>query len=1032
MIPISLTLQGIYSYQKRQTIDFTQLTEASLFGIFGPVGSGKSTVLEAISFALYGQTERLNQKDNLNYNMMNLKSDEFFIEFDFKAGKNHIDDYRCVVKTKRNSKNYENVGSFDRKCYKKENDEWTPLETKTAEDIIGLSYDNFRRTVIIPQGKFQEFIGLKDKDRTDMLKELFGLDKFDLYAKTAQLDSSNNYEIENIKGQLEQISEEANPDVITEKNEKLKQLESDLKIMNKKQQELTGKEKKLSELKSIFEGINKLSKELAELEENKKEFATREEELKIYESCLKNFKDIISQKKKLEADFQTYKESIKQKNESLLIKAKTLEETTIAFTKIKTDYDKKDELNTKSDDLSQIIELKDIDKHLKGLELLIKEQKQILDKKEEELKATTTYLKAKNEEYKTAKKDMPDWDSLNKVQLWFTEQNHLATTLKQEQKNTDEQQKIIDKLQKDKDTLLNNSLLEGFLSSKDKLLLTKEITPIIQKEIDKKEKEKTDLENKIRELSINEKMGDYVNQLTDGKPCPLCGSADHPHILKVEDVKVEITKVVLNKETIIKEIDVLYNIKNDLSILYENFKNVYIQKQKADDKIKLTKEDIEKHNIKFIWKQYRADNEEQIKGDISKANQFKEKADIYEKEIETLNTKLETETKQRDTRKASFEETQKDKTAQTAKHETTIKQLKVLKYEEYIDKNKSQCETEKIECQTKYSYLVKEHERLNKEINELNKVISELGGQLKTEETAKVSITAELIKNIEEINNRLIKTKIENLEDVEKILAKDIDIDEEQKRIKEYNETLIQTKAKLKNEQDKINDQKYDEANHNQLIEELVGLNKDITTKNQAQGAIKEVIAKLMKELETKKKLITKMDELIKRKENIGVLKRLFTASGFVNYISTKYLQNLCNAANDRFYKLTRQQLKIEITDNNTFQVRDYLHEGRVRSIKTLSGGQTFQAALSLALALADQVNQLAGAKQNFFFLDEGFGTLDKESLHTVFDTLKQLHKENRIVGVISHVEEMQQEIDVYLDIKNDEEQGSLVERSWE
>jgi exonuclease SbcC len=157
----------------------------------------------------------------------------------------------------------------------------------------------------------------------------------------------------------------------------------------------------------------------------------------------------------------------------------------------------------------------------------------------------------------------------------------------------------------------------------------------------------------------------------------------------------------------------------------------------------------------------------------------------------------------------------------------------------------------------------------------------------------------------------------------------------------------------------------------------------------------------------------------------------MFRESGFVNYVSSVYLQNLCKAANERFYKLTRQKLQLEVTDKNEFQIRDFLHNGQVRSVKTLSGGQTFQAALCLALALADNIQQLTQSSQNFFFLDEGFGSLDRESLQIVFDTLKALRKENRIVGVISHVEEMQYEIDTYLRIVNDEVTGSVVHSSW-
>jgi exonuclease SbcC len=128
---------------------------------------------------------------------------------------------------------------------------------------------------------------------------------------------------------------------------------------------------------------------------------------------------------------------------------------------------------------------------------------------------------------------------------------------------------------------------------------------------------------------------------------------------------------------------------------------------------------------------------------------------------------------------------------------------------------------------------------------------------------------------------------------------------------------------------------------------------------------------------------------------------------------------------------LTRQKLKLEVTETNNFQIRDYLNDGQTRSVKTLSGGQTFQAALSLALALADNIQRLTQSKQNFFFLDEGFGSLDKETLQVVFETLKTLRKENRIVGVISHVEEMQQEIDTYLRVLNHEGTGSVITTTW-
>ena len=169
MIPIKLIIQGLYSYQEKQTIDFTQLTSAHLFGIFGAVGSGKSTILEAITFALYGKTDRLNLSgDNRNYNMMNLKSAEMLIDFEFETGKDQTA-YRAIVKGKRNSKKFEDVKTLERTALRYENHTWIPVEPEILEKAIGLSYDNFKRTIIIPQGQFQEFLQLGNKDRTQKI-----------------------------------------------------------------------------------------------------------------------------------------------------------------------------------------------------------------------------------------------------------------------------------------------------------------------------------------------------------------------------------------------------------------------------------------------------------------------------------------------------------------------------------------------------------------------------------------------------------------------------------------------------------------------------------------------------------------------------------------------------------------------------------------------------------------------------------------------------------------------------------------------
>ncbi|MFP7657546.1 AAA family ATPase [Chryseobacterium proteolyticum] len=209
MIPIQLTIEGLYSYQERQTINFANLTEAGLFGIFGSVGSGKSSILEAISFALYGETERLNMRDKRAYNMMNLKSNSSYIAFDFVNHENKL--FRATRDFKRNSKKFEDVKPSSVTFYENKGGKWIPLDHSDAEKVIGLSYSNFKRTIIIPQGQFKEFLELGAADRTNMMKEIFNLQRFDLQNNVSNLNAKNRSELDQLQGELkgfEEIDEE--------------------------------------------------------------------------------------------------------------------------------------------------------------------------------------------------------------------------------------------------------------------------------------------------------------------------------------------------------------------------------------------------------------------------------------------------------------------------------------------------------------------------------------------------------------------------------------------------------------------------------------------------------------------------------------------------------------------------------------------------------------------------------------------------------------------------------------------------------
>jgi DNA repair protein SbcC/Rad50 len=271
-------------------------------------------------------------------------------------------------------------------------------------------------------------------------------------------------------------------------------------------------------------------------------------------------------------------------------------------------------------------------------------------------------------------------------------------------------------------------------------------------------------------------------------------------------------------------------------------------------------------------------------------------------------------------------------------------------------------------------------------------------------------------------------------EDEEKLIAlfhHSLDADKVDAEIRQFEDRSLLVKNKVEELQAQPGVSSFDQEAFTQLQNKLKEEKSALEAIKKSFTLLDQELISIKGKLQEKQKLQVTFSELEKRESNLKELERLFKGSGFVKYVSSIYLKELCATANLRFLKLTKNSLSLEIDDNNTFWVIDYLNGGKKRLLKTLSGGQTFQASLCLALALAEKVKSLNQADQSFFFLDEGFGALDRNSLRVVFETLKSLRHENRIVGIISHVEELQQEIEVYAKVELDPERGSQVGYSF-
>ena len=1034
MIPISLSLNGIYSYQTEQKIDFTQLTSTNLFGIFGPVGSGKSTIIEAISFALYGQTERLNKQDNRNYNMMNLRSNELLIEFIFKARKPGDDEeyeYCFVVNGKRNKRHFEKIRSFVRKAYRKENGKWVPLETTNAEQIIGLSYDNFRRTIIIPQGQFQEFLQLTNTDRTRMMRELFHLEKYEFSDRVAKLKKLNDEKIQEINGKLSQIGE-ITDEMIKKEESKSIHLENEIKQISSELTEKQKKETQLNALKNLFEKIEKQKSELSKLESKENEYKERESQLRNYEICVMNFKYILDNKKENEKMIKQCEENLKNKRDNFNRIKIQLKQSENKFNEIKEEYESRDALIKKSEELKKIIRIKELDKAINKLDEQIKKEEEFLKDTNIEIENIHKQIKTIAELVKTKKKEVPDLKELAEIRQWFTEKNHLLKMIKtlenEVQKFKREYDSFIDK----KFVLLNQEIVSKMFNEIPRNLQIDKIIRILMDKKDDIEMEIELTDNKISHLQIQNKLSEYVSELEQGKPCPLCGSIVHPNILNIENVENQLKIDNEQKQNLKKAFKSISDIVNQLNIISAqiNDKENMIQEKNAE--LANYNKNLQKHIRGFQWQKYQPDDEMAVSNVFNKAEKLKIEIEDMENKKESLEESFNRKKHDKEEYQEKLEKTKQEHTTKKAQRDILFSQITILSYRDFGEMSNEWLHKEITVFLQQYNEIENDYKNAEDELTQLKEQKNRLNGEILSDEKNLLQLHNNQ-ENIDmELNERIKEKNYDNIDTVEKILGWNLNIDKERKEITCFWQNLNEVKVQLEQFERERVGRIYDADFHQQLILDIENMNRTREEKNQQLGNVKGNIERMRQDLQNKFSLEKDKESLENRASDIDTLKKLFRESGFVNYVSSIYLKNLCNSANHRFHKLTRQNLSLELNENNEFQIKDFLNDGRIRNVKTLSGGQTFQAAFSLALALADNIQKLANTNQNFFFLDEGFGTLDNESLQIVLDTLKSLYKENRIVGIISHVDEFQQEIPVYLKVKNDPKKGSIIEKNWE
>ena len=1011
MIPIRLEIEGLYSYRERQVIEFETLTAAGLFGIFGSVGSGKSAILEGILIALYGNPERVSNSGERS-SMINLQHPQVDLKFFFKSGSNNGSNYLARYTVKRNKKDPEKIETASHGFYEQVGQEWQATPSK-AEELIGMSRENFKQTIIIPQGKFRDFIDQKPTERAQMMQDLFGLDRFDLSTQTGSLLKQAREEkirIEALISSMEGISSE----ILLAKQDAYAELSQEILQVTQTVQEMTEGVRKMEGTRKSFLELQNLMLVEASLVAMQPEMEGKRQLYRDFQNAKTYLRPIWDRILDLEKDLEKYQVSLIECNrfkESFAEEIKALLADEVKFREINA---LRPQREGKIRDLKKVLEIQE----------LASKQVQV----QKNLNALLPAIELQNKEIQSLEKEI---DLLEGKQIGLP---NLDPSVLAELK-TDSNQ-LLELMQRKLE--LELALQEGgalLTSSKNRLTAFTSLVP---------EKANQSLEEwlvlqktKVSQLEISREtllrtqgLAAHAHLLENGMPCPLCGASEHPNPLQISASAAALQQAELVLKQGNLELENIRDLIQKKSIEEIQFSNLQKnQELKEQEKLGLEKQEL------VLWEKLKASGvttKEELEHKISELAEVFQTTQQLQNQLNELRKKIAGLRNAKEIAAQTLQQAQLQNQDLLSRIAGKQQEIKDPEFCEPYEKKEAEAIANAIALVEKSIETAAESlVGVQKHLQERQIAQSRNLADLQNFEVLLGTTQDRLAGSQAEFAQMMAKQGFVEKDALIHLFQLDLDAEKMDAEIRAYEQQVAATNARIKVLDAEEGIKEYSEEKFQTLLEEAASA-KDTEKMLQSQiTLLNQEILSISQKLKEKQSLLGEFERIEARETNLRELERLFSGKGFVRYVSSIYLRELCNTANKRFRMLTKNSLSLEIDDSNTFWVMDYLNGGKKRLLKTLSGGQTFQASLCLALALAEKVKALNQADQSFFFLDEGFGALDKNSLRVVFETLKALRHENRVVGIISHVEELQQEVGVYAQIELDPELGSQITYSY-
>lgn len=912
MKPLKLTMSAFGSYAGKNVIDFTG-QQQGIFLITGDTGAGKTTIFDAITYALYNQTSGGERNGNMMRSQYAQPETETYVELEFlyrgqtyRVRRNP--DYK-ITKTLKNGRIREQKVPHSVELTLPDGTVFP--EKKNATDakiieILGLTADQFSQIVMIAQGDFLKLLYTKSDERKMIFSKLFRTDIYwkiqeNLRRKSMEMDEriqENDRAFEQEKSRIIPLSEseEIPLDELVERlRERLKDALKEQNLRRANVEELNKKITKYEEINKLFVSLEKIRQTGRELEARQAESKERRKQI---ENARKADKVLVAEQQNLRQQ-----QEVEQSAQAIAKMTETLANDQEMFETLKTQQQEAEAIQKR--------EAADLQKKMLALEQSFPSYEALQNARSEEQQAKKV------------------WEDLGKTsEESFHKKEAGIAALKEQQK---QQEQVVEQTKKN----WEQTSLSASESAKHY--------------------------EHMYEAFLKEQAGILAENLSAGCPCPVCGSTVHPDPAKLSDHAVTELEVEQAKKTRAAAEE-----KRDLA--YAAFEAEKTEKQKLAQAVE--KEEADFVLAQTIAKQQRKEAEQNYVSLQKTAEQIREKL-VYPSLAE-----------------AKKQYAAMQKALEAAEQEIAKKRQKVSELAEAMNTLKGQKLAEEENQKTAKKLAVKTEKEYAK--------LLEKSGFI-SEETYHLAILPERSRSKLEREEKEYESQCLRQQSEQKLLEKQVSG-------KTYTDT-----TEL-NEQLKAEKQALKEAE------------KTYMELHTAYENDRSVLQNCAVYLEKGKKL-EREDQVIKSLSKTANGRLSGSAKiDFETYIQRQYFKQIIHEANKRLLTMSNHQFILKLKEeantgrktNEGLDLSVYsLVTDSERDVKTLSGGESFLAALAMALGLSDIVERSAGAiHPDMMFIDEGFGSLDAQSRQQAIEVLAELAGDSRMVGIISHVTELKEQID--------------------